>query len=73
MPRKNFKVLGLRVEMWETSFRVEGMAYPIAVMPGITKEHVAQIIKAIHASVKAKAEAAAREAVLANMRKALGG
>jgi transcriptional regulator CtsR len=55
MPKK-FRCKGLKVEMWLTSFRVEGMATAMQVEYNIKRETVEQLIAAVYDSVKEKAK-----------------
>lgn len=60
---RTLNVRGMRVEIWETSFRIEGMSQVIQVGPNLSDERVKQIIQAIYDHVRDAADRSGRERV----------
>jgi hypothetical protein len=60
MTSKTITVVGLRVELFEQSFKVEGMSEVIWVGPHMTESSVRQLVEAVYHEIKAKAEKAGR-------------
>lgn len=65
--KERFKVKGLKVEMWETSFRVEGMSKAVWVGQHITRDMVEQTVEAIYRNVYSKARKDASRRVANDM------
>lgn len=53
-------IAGYEVEIWETSFRVEGMSRAVWVGHHITDEMVEQLVTSIHNAISDRAEEAGR-------------
>ena len=47
MSAKTFQVRSIQVEMWETSFRVEGMSQVVHIGQHCTKEHVTSLVAVV--------------------------
>ena len=60
MAARKKRIAGYRVEIWDTSFRVEGMARTMWVGHHLTDDMVEQLVTAIHDSIADKAEEAGR-------------
>lgn len=58
-----FKVKGLQVEMWKTSFRVEGMHELMPLHAGATPDNVALLVSALYEAIEHKAKIAGAKAV----------
>lgn len=58
--RRRF-IAGHNVEIWETSFRLEGMSRTIRVGHHITEDAIEQMITAVHEAVAEKAEQDGRQ------------
>lgn len=60
MSAKKWKVHGIQVEMWETSFSVEGMSSVIHIGHHTTKEHVDQLVNCLFCAIREKAVTAGK-------------
>lgn len=60
MAGKKWKVHGIEVEMWETSFRVDGMSSVIHIGKHTTKEHVDQLVSCLFCAIREKAVTAGK-------------
>lgn len=63
MSSTKFKVAGLEVEMWETSFRVEGMPFVVRVGHDMTRAMVQDLVGAVYMAVKDRAIEDGRKAL----------
>lgn len=68
MAARKFTHRGLTVEVWEQSFRVDGMARTMHIGSGMTDEAICQMIDAIYAHVAEQAENEAKLKVSAKMK-----
>ena len=59
----SFKIKGIEVEMWETSFRVDGMADVVYIGHHCTQAHVSALVESIYNAVHRKAVKAGKIAV----------
>ncbi len=56
---KTIEVLGLGVEIWEQSFRVEGMARVVFVGPHMTESMIVEMVEGIYGCVQKRAHKSA--------------
>ena len=61
MASKVFYVRGIQCEMWETSFRIDGMAKAIRVHRDISKELVESYVSAAFDAIEQRAIASGKE------------
>lgn len=66
---RHLNVRGMRVEIWETCFRIEGMSQPLSCGPHLNDQQVKQIIETIFDHVRSAAEQNAKQRVLNRVNK----
>ena len=64
MPKHDFKLRGIRIQIWEKSFRVEGQDGVIFTDRLVEKKEVESLVNAIYGKIKDKAREDAKKEVI---------
>jgi len=59
---------GMKIEIWEKSFRIQGMVQPLHIGADMSDENIKELIDAVYGNVFLKAEHDAKMAVSARLK-----